>query len=309
MVWKCFWCAWILIYPLDWQKHLCTGSFFSNAESEPRQNLGAMTDTSENQWEWDERLSVREWAPLVHSSAAAQMKCQTQHGEGSDLIPICLSDFLLIRTVRTQRYHSKHAHQRRLPRVPADISQYIQLLCGWLAFTCPMRPAAGLAVSSTAQKHSSRQPQLSARRLKEIWDNNADFLQRLDVQDAISDAGGQVLITSSYLKTSNEKCKLEDKANSATDRWAEGRIAKYRPQNGRQRRITSNVGCCAARGAWVLARRQLCRSRTHRRLKMQHEWKIARGQQQPRVHSDKEKTDRLRCDLILPRAFYIIKRR
>lgn len=158
-------------------------------------------------------------------------------------------------------------------------------------------------------EHSSRQSQLSARRLKEIQDNNAAFLQRLDMQDAISDAGRQFLITSSYLKTSNEKCKLGDKANSATDRWAERRVVKYRPQIGRQRRITSNVGFCATRRAWVLARWQLCRSRTHRRLKMQHEWKIAWGQQQPRVHSDQEKTDRLGCDLILPRAFYIIKRR
>lgn len=41
------------------------------------------------------------------------------------------------------------------------------------------------------------------------------------MQDAITDAGRQVLIASSYLKTSNEKCKLEDKANSATDRRAE----------------------------------------------------------------------------------------
>lgn len=158
-------------------------------------------------------------------------------------------------------------------------------------------------------EHSSRQSQLSARRLKEIWDNNAAFLQRLDVQDAISDVGRQVLITSLYLKTSNEKCKLEDKANSATDRCAERHIATYRLQISHQSSNYIECGFCIARRAWVLARRQLCRSRTHRRLKMQHEWKIVWGQQQPRVHPDKEKTNRLGRDLILPRVFYIIKHR
>lgn len=167
MVWKCFWCVGILIYPLDWQSRSISAaalSFWMRRANRDRTWGPWLTppkinenETSRSAWENERRFCT---PPLLHrwSVRHSTEKVLTWFRSESR----SLSDFLLIRTVRTQRYHSKHAHRRRLPRVPADISQYIQLLRGWLAFTCPMRPAAGLAVSSTAR--NTRADSLSCRR-------------------------------------------------------------------------------------------------------------------------------------------------
>lgn len=244
MVWKCFWCAGILIYPVDWQSRSISApalSFWMQRANRDRTWGPWLTppkinenETSGSAWENERRFGT---PLLLHRWS---VRHSTEKVLTSDLKVVVWAIFCsyawlghsvtIPNTLTSASPSCPHRHLSIHSITLRVISFYLSNATG-----CGPH---GLIHSP---EHSSRQSQLSARRLKEIWDNNAAFLQRLDVQDPISDTGRQVLITSSYLKTSNEKCKLEDKANSATDRCAERRIATYRLQISHQRRFTSNV--------------------------------------------------------------------
>lgn len=79
MVWKCFWCAGIPIYPLDWQSRSISAPALSFWMQK------ANWDRTWGPWLTPPKINENErrfCTPLLLH------RCQTQHGEGSDLIPI-----------------------------------------------------------------------------------------------------------------------------------------------------------------------------------------------------------------------------
>lgn len=88
MVWKCFWCAGILIYPLDWQSRSISApalSFWMQRAIRDRTWGPWLTPPKINENETSGSACENErrfCTPLLLH------RCQKQHGEGSDLIPI-----------------------------------------------------------------------------------------------------------------------------------------------------------------------------------------------------------------------------